>query len=117
MNTRQVATGTLLTASLLLGGAAVADARPNTSALDRGVVDCEDILDRVEGLSNAVGHMEARRTRLETALADAQADGSARRAARIQHQIAQVDRVVARLQAKIDAAQAAYDANCAFQGT
>ena len=117
VNTRQVATGTLLTASLLLGGAAVADARPNTAAMDRGVVDCDDILDRVEGLGNAIGHMETREARLEAALANAQAAGQARRAARLERQIAQVDRVVARLQAKIDQAQAAYDANCAFQGT
>jgi hypothetical protein len=117
VNTRQVATGTILTASLLLGGAAVADARPNNSAMDRGVVPCEDVLDRVEGLSNAVAHMEARKARLEAALADAQADGAVRRVARIERQIAQVDRVIDRLQARIDRAQAFYDEHCAFQGT
>ena len=112
MNTRKIATGTILTASLLLGGAGIADARPNTAAMDRGTVNCEDILDKVEGLSNAKSHLEARRARLEANLADAQADGDTRRANRIERQIAQTDRVIAALQAKIDRAYDLYNSFC-----
>jgi len=113
VNTRQIATGTLLSASLLIGGAGLADAQPSSRpAMDRGVVPCEDLLDRVEGLQNAIGHMEARKDRLEGRLADAQADGDTRRAHRLERQIAQVDRVVAHLQAKIDRVQAEYDERC-----
>ena len=117
MNTRQVATGTVLTAALLFGGAGLADARPNTGAMDRGEVPCEDLLDRVDGLQNAVDHMEARRARLDARLADAQADGDARRVRRLEHQIAQVDRVVDRLQTKIDRVRTEYDERCAPQNT
>ena len=113
VNTRQIATGTLLSASLLIGGAGLADAQPSSRpAMDRGVVPCEDLLDRIEGLQNAIGHMEARKDRLEARLADAQADGDTRRAHRLERQIAQVDRVVAHLQAKIDRVQAEYYERC-----
>ena len=117
VNIRQVATGTILTAGLLFGGANIAEARPNTSAMDRGVIDCEDLLERAEGLQNAVDHIEAHLRRLEARLEDAQEDGDARRAARIQRQIAQVDRVRAHLQAKVDRIMEIYNQNCLFQGT
>ena len=117
MKTRQLATGTVLTASLLLGGGGLADAAGSRPAMDRGTVSCDDLLDRVEGLENAIAHMEARRARLEVRLADAREDGDARRVRRIEHQLAQVERVTARLQARVDRAHARYEELCQFQGT
>ena len=112
MNTRQVATGTVLTASLLLGGANLADASPGSRpAMDRGDV-CEAWEHRLDGLDHALARMEQRRARLSTALADAQADGDARRVRRIETQLAQVDRGVARLTRAADRLQDAYDDRC-----
>jgi hypothetical protein len=112
VNTRQVATGTVLTASLLLGGANLADASPGSRpAMDRGDV-CEVWGHRLDGLDNAVAQMERRRERLSAALADAQADGDARRVHRIETQLAQVDRVVARLTRVADRLNDAYDDRC-----
>ena len=112
MNTRQVATGTVLTASLLFGGAGLAAAAPGSQgAQDRGN-SCEAWEHRLDGLDNAIAQMERRRARLEADLADAQADGDARRVQRIETQLAQVDRVVARLTAAADRLNDAYDDRC-----
>jgi hypothetical protein len=119
VNTRQIATGTILAASLLFGGgAAVADASPSSRpAIDRGTVNCESLENRIEGLSNAIDAMDARRARLEARLADAQADGATRRIRVLEAQIAQVDRVTARLQAMVDRAADRHAALCVVQGT
>jgi hypothetical protein len=112
VNTRQVATGTVLTASLLFGGAGLAAASPGSQAAqDQGDV-CEAWEHRLDGLDTALAQMERRRERLSTALADAQADGDARRVRRIETQLAQVDRVVARLTTAADRLNDAYDARC-----
>ena len=112
MNTRQVATGTVLTASLLFGGAGIATASPGSQAAqDQGEV-CEAWEHRLDGLANALAQMQRREDRLSAALADAQADGDARRVQRIETQLAQVDRVVARLTAAADRLNDAYDARC-----
>jgi hypothetical protein len=112
VNTRQVATGTVLTASLLFGGAGLAAASPGSQdAQDRGNV-CEAWEHRLDGLGNAIAQMERRHDRLSAALADAQADGDARRAQRIETQLAQVDRVVARLTAAADRLNDAYEDRC-----
>ena len=112
MNTRQVATGTFLTASLLLGGGSIAEAGPGSRpATDQGDV-CDAWEHRLDGLENAMAQMERRRARLTAKLDQAVADGDARRAHRLETQIAQVDRVVARLQANVDRLTARYDEHC-----
>ncbi|HYF45186.1 MAG TPA: hypothetical protein VD926_03180 [Acidimicrobiales bacterium] len=112
MNTRQVATGTFLTASLLLGGGSIAEAGPGSRpAQDQGDV-CEAWEHRLDGLGTAMAQMERRRARLTARLDEALADGDARRVRRLETQIAQVDRVVARLQAKADRLTVAHDTHC-----
>ena len=112
MNKRQVATGTVLTASLLFGGAGLATASPGSQgAEDRGNA-CEAWEHRLDGLDNALAQMQRRHDRLSSALADAQADGDARRVQRIETQMAQVDRVVARLTTAADRLNDAYEDRC-----
>jgi hypothetical protein len=77
VNTRKVATGTVLTASLLLGGAGLAEARPNTSAFDRGQVpSCQRIENRLDTIQDNLDRLEARLTRQRNQLVDAQARAS-----------------------------------------
>jgi hypothetical protein len=112
VNTRQVATGTFLTASLLLGGSSLADASPGSRpAQDQGDV-CETWEHRLDGLENAKAQMERRRARLTAALDVALGEGNERKVRRLETQIAQVDRVVARLQANVDRITVAYDERC-----
>jgi hypothetical protein len=113
MKTRQVATGTFLTASLILGGASLADAAPGSRpAMDRGTVPCDALENRLEGLQHHLDALAAKRVRLEARLAAAEADGDARRVRRIEAKLAQVDRAAAKLAAVMDAVQAVYDDRC-----
>lgn len=105
MNARQVATGTLLAASLTIGGASIADASPSRPAMDRGEVPCERIEHRIDQLEHHQAMLAARRDRLQAHLVDAVAAGNAHRVARLEGQLRQVDRAAERIQARIDEAQ------------
>ncbi len=113
MNTRRVATGTFLSASLLLGGTSLADASPGSRpAMDRGVVPCQALENRMAGLQHHLDQLAAKRDRVEDRLAAAQADGDARRVRRIEAKLAQVDRATAKLTVVMDALTEAYDDRC-----
>jgi hypothetical protein len=91
-----MATGTVLTASLLLGGANLADSRPNTAAMDRGhVPSCQGIEHRLDNVGHQLERLEGRLSRLQAQLADAQAHGQARRARVLQAQISRTQRAIA----------------------
>ena len=113
MNSRQVATGTFLTASLLLAGASVADASPGSRpAMDLGMVPCERMEHRIDGLEHALSRMDHRRARLEARLAEAEADGEARRVRRLRIQLAQVARAEAKLSAPLATVEERHAAHC-----
>jgi hypothetical protein len=117
VTTRQAAAGTVLTASLLLGGAGLADARPDSRpAMDRGTFPCERLEHRIAALDHQLDRLAGRKARLESALADAQADGDHRRVRRLRIQIAQVDRASARLGIAFDRASLRYDDHCTDDG-
>jgi chaperonin cofactor prefoldin len=113
VNARQVATGTLLAASLTIGGASIADASPSRPAMDRGEVQCERIEHRIDQLEHHQAMLAARRERVQAHLDDAVADDNAHRVARLEAQLRQVDRAAARIQARIDEARGALADLCA----
>lgn len=119
MNTRQVATGTFLTASLLLGGAGMADAAPGSRpAIDRGPVpSCERLEDRMDGLRHHLDRLERREARLVTAIADAKAAGHHRQARVLQAHLAKVRRAQARLASILDQVEQVHAAHCTSPGT
>jgi hypothetical protein len=113
VNTRQVATGTVLTASLLLGGAGLADARPDTGAMDRGPVpSCQRLENRMDGLQRHLDRLAQRAARLETAIADADAAGHHRQARVLQAHLAKVHRAEAKLTSMLDDVEARHAAHC-----
>lgn len=113
MNTRQVATGTVLTASLLLGGAGLADARPNTGAMDRGTVPpCERLEHRMDGLRHHLDRLAVRETRLDTAIADAHAAGHHRQARALGVHLAKVHRAQAKLGSILEQVEQVHAAHC-----
>jgi hypothetical protein len=113
VNTRQVAAGTVLSASLLLGGASLADASPSRPAMDRGVVDCDRLENRLERVQDHLGRLEDRQARLEQRLAVAQADGDHRRERRLRIQLNQVARAEAKLTAVAAGLEERYADRCA----
>lgn len=112
MNARQVATGTLLAASLTIGGGAVANARPGP-ATDRFEVPCERIAHRLDLLQHHQEVLAARRARVEARLADARAAGHVRLIRALELQLRQVDRAALRLAARIDEVEQRWFTNCA----
>lgn len=113
MNARQVATGTLLAASLTIGGASISDASPSRPAMDRGEVRCERVEHRIDQLEHHLAMLAARRDRVQARLDDAVADDNAHRVARLEAQLRQVDRAAQRIQVRIDEAQGVLADLCA----
>jgi hypothetical protein len=113
VNTRQVATGTVLSASLLLGGAGLADARPNPGAMDRGMVpSCERLENRMDGLRENLDRLDRREARLTTAIAEAHEAGHHRQARVLTAHRAKVRRAQARLTSMLEQVEEQHAANC-----
>src|SRR5262245_23891566 len=112
MNARQVATGTILAASLTVGGSALAGADGARPAMDRAEVLCPDLDDKLQALDHIQDVLAAKEARLEARRADAQADGDQRRVRRIEHHLAKLARAQGRLEARVDLLQALYSQFC-----
>jgi len=112
VNARQIATGTLLAASLTIGGTTMANAAPSRPAMDRFEVPCEQIEHRIGQLEHHQAMLEARRVRVQARLDTTIADGDARRVARLEAMLRQVGRAAERIQARLDRATDAHADLC-----
>jgi len=104
VNARRIATGTLLAASLTVGGGSIATASPGRPAMDRFEVPCDAIEHRIDQLEHQLTILEAHRARVQERLDEAVADGDAHRVARLEAKLRQVARAEERLQARLDTA-------------
>lgn len=104
MSARRIATGTLLVASITIGGGSIAAAEPDGSrpAMDRLEVPCDDLAQRIDQLEHQLALLDAHRGRVQERLDAAVADGDAHRVARLQAKLRQVDRAAGRLQTRLD---------------
>ena len=117
MKTRQIITGTLLTASLVVGGSGLAAADPGSRpAMDRGTVDCAELSEKLTQLAARHDRLIDRIFALETRRDAAIAAGQTRKAAGLQNVIDAHVAILARVDARHERAQGVYDVNC-NQGT
>lgn len=116
MKTR-IVTGTLLSVALVVGGAGVAAADPGSRpAMDRGTVDCEELAEHLTELVGRRDRLVDRIFALQTRRDAAIAAGQTQRADGLQRAIDAHLAIQARLDARLERVQGAYDATC-NQGT
>lgn len=113
MKTRQIITGTLLTAALVMGGSGLATADPGSRpAMDRGTVDCTELTEQLDELAARHDRLVDRIFTLEARRDAAVAAGQVRRAAGLQAAIDAHVGIQARVDARLERIRGVYDANC-----
>ena len=112
MNARQIATGTLLAASLSVGGTSIAAAAPGRPAIDRTAAPCARMEHRIDRLEHQITILQDRRARAQEGLDMAVDDGARHRIARLRAVLRQVDRAEARLQRRLFDALDAFADHC-----
>lgn len=105
---RRTIAGAVVAGSLVLGGggAALAHDGPTTPGL------CESFEHRLEALARLEARLEAKEARQQARLADAEASGRVLLAQRIEAQLAQTDRLQARVAARVATVQAHQAEHC-----
>jgi hypothetical protein len=113
VKTRQIITGTLLSVSLVLGGAGLAAADGGSRpAMDRGTVNCERVADRIEHLTARYDRLVDRVFALTIQRDKANAAGQTRKAAGLQRAIDRLVRIQARVDGRLDHFQGIHNALC-----